>query len=108
MRKQQASRRARRRIQVRYGPEGPRFIGYSRNISRTGMMVAAIRVFAPGTILDLEVKLPAGTFRLKGEVKWAREGSLQWLSTGRVGMGLTFIDPPPEFLDTIRSSGAAI
>lgn len=106
VRKKQMDRRSRKRIEVRYGPGGPQFIGYSRNVSRTGIMVVAIRVFAPGTALDLEVKLPAGTFRLKGTVVWAREGPVSWLATGRVGMGISFLDPPQEFLDTIRAGGA--
>lgn len=108
MRKKQEARRARRRIEVRYGHGGARFIGYSRNVSRTGMMVAAVRVFEPGTLLDLEIKLPSGSFLLKGTVIWAREGPLQWLSSGRVGMGVSFVDPPQEFLDTIGAGGTRV
>lgn len=106
MRKKQEARRSRRRVEVRYGPEAPQFVGYSRNVSRTGMMVAAIRVFGPGTMLRIEVKLPAGTFLLKGTVIWAREGNVQWLTTGRVGMGIAFVDPPQEFLDTVGAVSA--
>ena len=106
MRKKQLARRARRRIEVRYGPEETKYIGYSRNVSRTGMMVAAVRIFEPGTLLSLVIKLPAGTFQLKGTVIWAREGSFQWLTTGRIGMGISFVDPPQGFLDTIGAGGA--
>ena len=99
-RPKQKSKRIRRRMEVRYGPDGPRLIGYSGNISRAGIMVRATRVFAPGTLLALQVKLPQKTFNLRGEVVWAREGPVQWLASGRIGMGITFIDPPQDFLDS--------
>ena len=94
----QSSKRAHRRVEVRYGPDVPQFIGFSGNVSRTGIMIRAIRVFAPGTVLNLELKFPDGTFKVRGEVVWAREGPLQLLSTGRVGMGVTFHQPPAELL----------
>ena len=94
----QSSKRARKRVEVRFGPEQPQFIGYSGNVSRSGIMVRAIRVFAPGTVLNLELKFPDATFNVRGEVVWAREGPVQFLSTGRVGMGINFVQPTAEFL----------
>ena|SRR6058998_1718361 len=101
MRRPQQTKRARKRVEVRYGPDLPRFIGYSGNVSRTGIMVRATRVFAPGTVLHLEVKFPSGTYRVRGEVVWARAGNVQWLASGRIGMGINFIEPPEEFLSAI-------
>ena len=97
----QGSRRVRRRIEVRYGQGEPKYIGYSRNLSRTGMMVGARRVFAPGTVLTLDIRVSQAIFRVRGEVIWAREGPVEWIHTGRVGMGITFIDPPAEFLTAL-------
>ncbi len=103
-RKKQESKRARKRVEVKYGLGEPQFIGYSGNVSRTGMMVRAIRVFAPGTILKLELKFPDTVVRLRGQVIWARGGSVAWLSTGRVGMGVTFLDAPPPPVCAIPST----
>ena len=104
----QTSKRARRRVEVRFGPDEPQFIGYSGNVSRTGIMVRAVRVFAPGTLLHLELKFPDGTFHVRGEVVWARQGPVQFLSTGRVGMGINFLELPDEFLSFLkRVSGSA-
>lgn len=97
-RAQQSSRRARRRLEVRFGPEGPNYLGYSRNLSRTGMMIGTLKVFAPGTVLDLKLTLGDETIRCKAEVIWAREGPAQWLNHGRVGMGIRFLDPPPRMV----------
>jgi hypothetical protein len=103
----QSSRRARRRIEVRYGPDEPQYIGYSGNVSHSGIMVRAIRVFAPGTRLNLELKFPDGSFKVCGEVVWAREGPVQLLSTGRVGMGINFLQPSEEFLGYLERAGAS-
>ena len=94
----QGSRRAPKRIEVRDGLDEPRFIGYSGNLSKSGIMVRAVRVFPPGSVLNLELRLPGGTVRARGEVVWAREGPPQWVTTGRIGMGITFIESPPELL----------
>lgn len=94
----QGSRRAHKRIEVRYGLEEPRFIGYSGNLSKSGIMVRAVRVFPPGSVLNLELRLPGGAVRVCGVVVWAREGPPQWVTTGRIGMGITFIETPPELL----------
>ncbi len=99
----QRSRRARRRVQVRYGVGETRFIGYSGNVSRTGVMVRAARVFPPGTVLDIELKFPDHTFHMRGKVMWAREGSYQWVLAGRVGMGINFIDPPGDLLRLLET-----
>jgi uncharacterized protein (TIGR02266 family) len=103
----QPAKRFRKRVEVRYGVEQPQFTGYSGNISRTGMMLRTIRVFAPGTLLVLELKFPDKTIVARGHVSWAREGSVQLLPTGRVGMGIKFVDPPDE-LHAIVEGGAAI
>jgi len=49
-------------------------------------------------VLNLDLKLPGGSVRARGEVIWAREGPPQWVMTGRIGMGITFIEPPAELL----------
>jgi len=102
----QTSKRARRRVEVRFGPDDPQFIGYSGNVSPTGIMVRAVRVFAPGTVLNLELKFPDATFRVRGEVVWARQGPVQFLSSGRVGMGINFLMPPAEFLTFLEGASA--
>jgi hypothetical protein len=99
--RQQVAKRFRKRVEVRYGVKEPGFTGYSGNISASGMMVRAVRVFGPGVTLNLELKFPDGTIKVRGQVLWAREGTVQLLPTGRVGMGIRFIDPPAELLRAI-------
>lgn len=103
MNQREIARRIRRRFEIKYGPEKPQFTGYSANVSRTGVMLRALRVFPPGTILHVQVKTPEGCLNLRGKVKWAREGSVQMLATGRVGMGIKWIDLTEEFLGWLDS-----
>ncbi|MCZ6695934.1 MAG: PilZ domain-containing protein [Acidobacteria bacterium] len=103
LRPQQGYQRRCRRIEIRYGRDQPRYVGYSRNVSESGMMVGSTRVFAPGTILMLEVKLSSATYVMEGIVIWARAGPVRWLSTGRIGMGIALINPPEDFLLTLHA-----
>ena len=104
----QTEMRWRRRLEVRYGDgTGPPSIGYSGNLSSQGMMIRTPRVFPPGTVLDLELRFAAGKVSLRGRVMWAREGPMVWVSSGRIGMGIKFIEPP-ENLAEIIASGPAV
>ena len=105
-RPKQGGRRLRRRIEIHFGEGEPRHPGYSGNISTAGIMIRTTRVFPPGTILALELKFPEATFRLEAVVMWARQGSVEWLQTGRVGMGLMFVNPSPEMVALLQKRGA--
>jgi len=95
------ARRSRRRHTIRYGTGAPRHIGYSGNISRTGMMIRTTRVFAPGTRLNLEVELAPRLLALTGFVVWARTGEVRWLPTGRIGMGIKFVGPSDDLINLL-------
>ncbi|MCI0568937.1 MAG: PilZ domain-containing protein [Acidobacteria bacterium] len=95
------ARRSRRRLTVHYGAGSATHIGYSGNVSRTGMMIRTTRVFEPGTVLTLQVEHLTQTLHLKGRVMWARVGELRWLPTGKIGMGIRFIDPPANLMEIL-------
>jgi len=94
--------RIRRRFEVRYGePGGERFTGFSGNISSNGIMIRTGRVFGEGVLLEMELKMPRGSIHLKGRVRWARQGSVQLLSSGRIGMGIVLVNPPADLLASL-------
>lgn len=105
-RPKQETARQRKRVEVRFGLDKPQHVGFSGNLSTAGLMVRTTRVFPPGTVLAMELKLPGGIYRLEGVVIWARAGSVQWLQTGRIGMGVMFVNPPEDLLDALRAHGA--
>jgi uncharacterized protein (TIGR02266 family) len=108
LRPRKPEQRFRRRLEVRYAKPGsaPQ-LGYSGNISNTGMMIRTPNVLPPGTVLELELRLPQGSITLMGRVAWARTGPLTWLATGRIGMGVRFIDPPADLVGRLRVVTAA-
>ena len=105
-RAKQENKRLRKRIEIHFGQGEARHPGYSGNISTAGIMIRTTRVFPPGTILALELKFPQADFRLEAVVMWARQGNVQWLQTGKVGMGLLFVNPPQEMIELLRARGA--
>jgi len=88
------SRRLGRRLQVRFRPLGGReaHVGYTTNVSQTGMFVATIRPLAPGTELDVEVSDKRQSLRLDAVVVHARKVPPMWQRLRPSGMGLRFLD----------------
>ncbi len=105
-RAKQEDKRLRKRIEIHFGEDEARHPGYSGNISTAGIMIRTTRVFPPGTVLALELKFPEAVFSFEAVVMWARQGNVQWLQTGKVGMGLMFVNPPQEMVELLRASGA--
>ncbi len=88
------SRRLGRRLQVRFRPIGGResHVGYTANISQTGMFVATIRPLAPGTELDVEVSDRRCCLRLDVVVVHARKVPPKWQMLRPSGMGVRFLE----------------
>jgi hypothetical protein len=104
IRQKQVRPRFRRRVEVRYIAAGyQERVGFSGNISLSGMMLRTPVVLPPGTILTLAIHFPTHVLEIEGRVMWAREGPLTLLSTGRIGMGIRFIDPPAELETLVRT-----
>ncbi len=91
---QAPSRRLGRRFQVRFRPIGrtESHIGYTANISQTGMFVATIRPLQPGTELDVEVSDKRRMLRLDAVVVHARKVPPAWQSVMPSGMGVRFLE----------------
>ena len=85
--------RKNRRLEVRFGPEGPKRIGFTCDITRQGFFIQSAVVSRPGTLLiitlimghDLEV-------RVEARVQWAKRVSPQLLRAVRKGgMGVKIV-----------------
>jgi hypothetical protein len=90
--------RARKRVMVRYGVNGPTATAFTKNLSRSGLQVQTNNVLTPGTRIQVELKFPDRTFALWGVVVWAKRVPPQLAYTVPCGMGITFEAPPPEWL----------
>jgi Tfp pilus assembly protein PilZ len=89
--------RSLKRVTVRFGPEKPMFTGFTKNLSSTGIFLKTPKVFKPGTVLHLELRLQERRWQMKAVVIWARTAPANLALVLESGMGLQFLDPTPEW-----------
>jgi hypothetical protein len=89
--------RLRKRLQIKFEGKTGSGVGFTENISPTGLLVNSNFTVAPGTTLTGTLQLPnGGEVRFEAQVRWARraEGPLAQLIKSQ--MGLRFMVPPEE------------
>jgi hypothetical protein len=91
--------RTRRRLAVRFGVRGPERLGYSQNISESGLYIETNYVIDPGTDLQLEIDTPEKMFEMWATVVWARRYPLSFQRVMRGGLGCQFAFPSQEWID---------
>jgi hypothetical protein len=89
--------RTSRRALVRYGVERPEKTAFTKNLSEGGLFLRTNQVFAPGTLLQVEIEFPDRTFRMWGRVAWAKQVPPQLAHVLDCGMGIALIEPPAEW-----------
>lgn len=90
--------RTRRRVRVRYGVERLEKTAFTQNVSEGGLFLRTNQVFAPGTVLQIEVEFSDRKFSLWARVAWAKQVPPQLAHVVECGMGLSLIEPPPEWV----------
>lgn len=100
---EQTSRRLGRRLRVRFRASGGHdfHVGYTTNISQTGMFVATIRPLKPGTEIDVEVSDKKHPVQLHAVVIHARKVPAMWQRIRPSGMGIRFL-APTEHAQSLR------
>lgn len=86
--------RKRERMRVCYGPQTPSKVGFTADISESGLCVKTLAVYNPGSYLLLEVQLPCGfVVKIEGRVHWARKVPPNLLYKVKyAGMGIKIIN----------------
>ena len=94
-----------RRLFVRFGPEQAINIGFSGDLSITGIFIKTNTMFAPGSILKLEIELPGSkVLHLRGTVMWAkRVPSTLVRHIKKSGMGVKILQPTEEYKKFVSS-----
>ena len=90
-REKRARERSRRRISVRYGPEGARHLGYTTDLGEKGRFLQGNILYPPATVLCLSLDLPEGTKTAQGVVRWVKEVPPAFRRTLRGGMGIELV-----------------
>jgi uncharacterized protein (TIGR02266 family) len=84
-------------LQVKLEDGRRTFFGYAKNLSRGGLFIASVSPQEPGNRYQVEFcipDMPNTQVRCACEVVWKRPFSRQ--TKAEPGMGLRFIDLPPE------------
>lgn len=104
------TRRAKRRIMVRFGEGTPNRTAFTKNLSETGLFLQTNFVYQPGTVLSVEMHFPDRTFSMWARVVWAKKVPPQLAHVLECGMGVCFLEPTPDWLgfyqDWSRAVGA--
>jgi hypothetical protein len=94
-----------KRIPIRFGLEKPEHGGVGIQISSRGLFISAsYPIFIPGCKLVIEVKTANGSLQIPAIVRHSKKVPPQMIQFERPGMGVEFIDPPPElraYLDSL-------
>ena len=86
--------RHRTRVAVRYGPEKPQHLGYTRDCGEKGLFLQGNQLFPPDTELRLDLDLPEGPRNVRGIVRWVKEVPPAFRRSMRGGMGIEFLSSP--------------
>jgi uncharacterized protein (TIGR02266 family) len=89
--------RTKRRVLVRFREDETSRSGYSKNLSETGTFVQTNMVSKPGTVIHVELEFPGGKISMRARVAWAKKVPPNLAHILDCGMGLQFLDPPPEW-----------
>jgi len=84
---------------VRYGVETASKTGFTGNLSESGMFLRTNVVCPPGATIQVEIAFPDRVWSLWARVVWAKRVPPQLAHVLECGMGLCFVDPPPDWFD---------
>jgi hypothetical protein len=102
--KERANKRWARRVQVQFWEKGERAkVGYTVNVSATGMFVATSSPCAKGSRITLKVMLPDRSFELEADVKHAVRSSPLLQKVRQSGMGVLFVRRQPRIRELLAN-----
>ena len=93
------TKRARRRLMVRYGTSAAEKTAFTKNVSDTGLFLQTNSVLKPGTTVQVEIIFPDTSFKMWARVVWAKKVPPQLAHILACGMGVCFIDPPADWIE---------
>ena len=93
-----------KRIEIRYGAKKPEHRGFAVQLSSKGAFISANKpVFAAGSHMVIEFKIPAGTFVATAVVRHAKNLPPQMARFGKVGMGIELLSAPDTLMEHLAT-----
>lgn len=88
---------------IKYGKEHPSYLGFSVDISKTGIYLKSNVTFPNDTDLILKVTLSDGKIiDMKGRVVWQKKLPPEGNSSDIIGMGIKITQTDPAYLNLIK------
>jgi len=86
-----------KRVPIRFGPDSPSHLGFSRNLSLDGLEIVARIGFNPQTTLHLEIAPEREIFRMEGIVCWSSTDLPSFKQRLNQSMGLELINAHRDY-----------
>jgi len=97
------ARRHPRRIQVRFGTEGPDHKGAIENLSDSGLFLGSNHLFPPQTKIRIEFSIARSPGLLEGVVQWARQMPASIARVIPSGMGVRLTSASAAYRQLLRN-----
>lgn len=97
------TQRVKKRFTVRFGLTKAESLGFTGDLSGTGIFIKSSKVFPPGSDLWIEITLADGRIlELKGRVVWAKRVPPSLMRfVAKSGMGVFLSDAPSEYYSIV-------
>jgi hypothetical protein len=99
--------RLKKRLTVRFGPDKAESLGFTGDLSGTGIFIKSSTVFPPGCNLLIEITLPSDrVLKMTGQVVWAKRVPSSLVRyVAKSGMGILLNDVPDDYYFVLSSLG---
>ena len=96
--KTRTERRFIARYSIRFGRKDLNKVGFSIDLSSTGVGIASKKGYKVDSIIRIELKTPKENFLLTGQVRWVKVGTLPGANEMGYEMGISLRDRPRSYL----------
>lgn len=99
-----------KRLLVKFGMEKPEKLGFTEDVSPTGLFIKTSAVFKPGTLLRIELTLPDNrALPMAGQVVWAKQVPQNLLRfSKKSGMGIRLTQACDDYKRFMAALGGKI
>ena len=87
------------RYQVHFGPEGAPYIGFIKNLSKSGVAISSRTVYKPGTFLNMMIQTDSKSIFTSGYVRWSYRSERLIDIEGSFDMGVMFDKSNPDYIN---------
>ncbi len=99
-------RRIGKRTPVHFGPLSPKYIGFMKNISETGLALSSKITFSSETELYISIPDVTPPIETQGRVMWTSDARLLLSASpfsNHLDMGIALVNPPESYRDFVKS-----